>query len=47
MAACCGSTPGWHDPFISAEGLQTYGVSFFENYLANPQSKLLRLTKAA
>jgi hypothetical protein len=35
----------WHEPFISAEGLQEYGVSFFENYLANPQSKLLRLTK--
>ena len=42
-----GFTSEWHDPFISAEGLQTYGVSFFENYLANPQSKLLRLTKAA
>jgi len=35
----------WHEPFISAEGLKEYGVSFFENFLANPQSKLLRLTK--
>jgi hypothetical protein len=35
----------WCDPFISAAGLQEYGASFFENYLANPQSKLLRLTK--
>jgi hypothetical protein len=35
----------WHDPFISTDGLEEYGVRFFENYLANPQSKLLRLTK--
>jgi ubiquinone/menaquinone biosynthesis C-methylase UbiE len=40
-----GFTPQWHDPFISAEGLQTHGVSFFENYLASPQSKLLYLGK--
>jgi hypothetical protein len=40
-----GFTPEWHDPFISAEGLRTYGTNFFENYLANPQSKLLRLSK--
>lgn len=38
-------TSEWHDPFISAAGLKEYGASFFENYLANPQSKLLRLTK--
>jgi len=37
----------WHEPFISAEGLETYGAGFFENYLANPQSKLLRLSKSA
>ena len=36
----------WHDPFISAEGLKEYGARFFENYLANPQSKLLRLIKS-
>jgi 2-polyprenyl-3-methyl-5-hydroxy-6-metoxy-1,4-benzoquinol methylase len=47
IAADVGFTPEWHDPFISAEGLETYGVSFFENYLANPQSKLLRLAKTA
>lgn len=35
----------WHEPFISAEGVEEYGARFFENYLANPQSKLLRLTK--
>ncbi|HUE81078.1 MAG TPA: class I SAM-dependent methyltransferase [Pyrinomonadaceae bacterium] len=40
-----GFTSEWHDPFISAEGLKEYGSSFFDNYLANPQSKLLRLTK--
>jgi ubiquinone/menaquinone biosynthesis C-methylase UbiE len=45
IAADVGFTPEWHDPFISTEGLETYGASFFENYLANPQSKLLRLTK--
>ena len=37
--------PEWHDPFISAEGLAEHGAAFFANYLANPQSKLLRLTK--
>ena len=47
IQADVGFTPEWHDPFISAEGLETYGVSFFENYLANPQSKLLRLAKTA
>lgn len=40
-----GFTPEWHDPFISAEGLERYGASFFDNYLANPQSKLLCLSK--
>ena len=42
---CVGFTPEWHDPFISAEGLETYGAGFFKNYLANPQSKLLHLSK--
>ena len=42
-----GFTSEWHDPFISAAGLKEYGASYFENYLANPQSKLLRLTKRA
>jgi hypothetical protein len=46
IAGDVGFTPEWHDPFISAEGLKEYGASFFENYLANPQSKLLRLTKS-
>ncbi len=45
IASDVGFTSEWHDPFISAVGLEAYGVSFFENYLANPQSKLLRLTK--
>ena len=45
IAARVGFTSEWHDPFISAEGLEQYGVRFFENFLANPQSKLLRLTK--
>lgn len=40
-----GFTLDWRDPFISAEGLAEYGVQFFENYLRNPQSKLLLLTK--
>jgi SAM-dependent methyltransferase len=47
IAGRLGFTSEWHDPFISAEGLEKYGVGFFENYLANPQSKLLRLDKAA
>lgn len=45
IAVEVGFTPEWHEPFISAEGLEQYGAAFFENYLANPQSKLLRLTK--
>jgi 2-polyprenyl-3-methyl-5-hydroxy-6-metoxy-1,4-benzoquinol methylase len=45
IAVDVGFTPEWHDPFISAEGLETYGAGFFENYLANPQSKLLGLSK--
>ena len=46
IARDVGFTSEWHDPFISPEGLKQYGASFFENYLANPQSKLLRLTKS-
>jgi 2-polyprenyl-3-methyl-5-hydroxy-6-metoxy-1,4-benzoquinol methylase len=45
IAAEVGFTSEWYDPFISTEGLETYGAGFFENYLANPQSKLLRLTR--
>lgn len=45
IADAVGFTSEWHDPFISTAGLEKYGASFFENYLANPQSKLLRLTK--
>jgi 2-polyprenyl-3-methyl-5-hydroxy-6-metoxy-1,4-benzoquinol methylase len=45
IAVDVGFTPEWHDPFITADGLKTYGGSFFSNYLANPQSKLLLLSK--
>lgn len=41
-----GFTSDWRDPFISAEGLAEHREEFFENYLRNPQSKLLLLTKA-
>lgn len=47
IASDVGFTAEWHDPFLSDEGLATYGARFFENYLANPQSKLLRLSKVA
>lgn len=47
IAARLGFSSEWHEPFISAEGLATHGPGFFGNYLANPQSKLLRLTKRA
>ena len=47
IAADLGFSSEWHEPFISAEGLATHGPDFFGNYLANPQSKLLRLTKRA
>lgn len=40
-----GFDPEWRDPFISSEGLEEYGAGFFENYLSNPQSKLLVLSK--
>lgn len=45
IARRVGFTPDWHDPFISAEGLAEYGRDFFANYLSNPQSKLLRVTR--
>jgi 2-polyprenyl-3-methyl-5-hydroxy-6-metoxy-1,4-benzoquinol methylase len=45
LALHVGFTPQWHDPFISSEGIETYGAGFFDNYLANPQSKLLCLAK--
>lgn len=47
IAVDAGFTPEWHDPFISAEALEKYGADFFANYLDNPQSKLVRLTKNA
>lgn len=47
IARDVGFTPEWRGPFISAEGLETYGADFFANYLANPQSKLVRMTKHA
>jgi 2-polyprenyl-3-methyl-5-hydroxy-6-metoxy-1,4-benzoquinol methylase len=46
IAGEVGFTAEWHDPFISAAGLHEYGADFFGNYLANPQSKLLRLIKS-
>ena len=45
VARRVGFAPEWHDPFISAEGIAKYGVDYFANYLPNPQSKLLRLTR--
>lgn len=45
IARRAGFRPEWHDPFISAAGLAEHGADFFANYLANPQSKLLRLTR--
>jgi ubiquinone/menaquinone biosynthesis C-methylase UbiE len=45
IARRVGFTPDWHDPFISAEGLAEHGADFFANYVSNPQSKLLELTK--
>ena len=46
IAVAVGFAPEWHEPFISDEGLEQYGAAFFGNYLANPQSKLLRLAKS-
>lgn len=40
-----GFEPHWHEPFISERGLAEFGATYFENYLANPQSKLLELIK--
>lgn len=45
IAVSAGFYPEWHDPFISEEGLNEFGAEYFENFLANPQSKLLRLSK--
>jgi toxoflavin synthase len=45
IARRVGFAPAWHEPFISPEGLAQYGSDFFANYLVNPQSKLLQLTK--
>jgi 2-polyprenyl-3-methyl-5-hydroxy-6-metoxy-1,4-benzoquinol methylase len=44
IAGALGFRAEWHQPFISEEGLQTYGHHFFENYLANPQSVLWKLS---
>lgn len=46
IATSVGFTAEWHEPFISSEGLRTYGAGYFENYLASPQSILLKLTRA-
>lgn len=45
IASSVGFASVWHEPFISAEGLAEYGTDFFANYLPNPQSKLLEMTK--
>jgi 2-polyprenyl-3-methyl-5-hydroxy-6-metoxy-1,4-benzoquinol methylase len=45
IAADVGLTTEWHEPFISSEGLRTYGSRFFESYLGNPQSVLLKLMR--
>ena len=45
IAAEVGFDTEWRDPFIDEEGLKKYGPEFFSNYLANPQSKLLSMTK--
>ena len=45
IAVNVGFSADWYTPFISATGLREYGAGYFENYLANPQSKLLRLSK--
>lgn len=45
IASGIGFASSWHEPFISAEGLAEYGADFFANYLPNPQSKLLEMTK--
>ena len=45
IAAKVGFTTEWHEPFISSEGLRAYGSSFFENYLGNPQSVLVKLMR--
>lgn len=46
IAADTGFTSEWHDPYINPAGLEKYGAGYFENYLANPQSKLVRLSKS-
>lgn len=46
IARRVGFIPEWRDPFISADGLAEHGVEFFENYVGNPQSRLLLLTRA-
>lgn len=47
LAREVGFEPQWHEPIISEAGIREYGAGFFENYLANPQSKLLRLDKVS
>lgn len=45
IAHDAGFEPHWHEPFISDTGLAEFGAAYFEKFLANPQSKLLELTK--
>lgn len=45
IAQTVGFEPRWHDPFISDTGLEEFGEQYFDNFLANPQSKLLELRK--
>ncbi len=46
IARRVGLEPEWRDPFIGAAGVAEHGATFFANYLANPQSKLLLMTKS-
>lgn len=45
IATAVGLDCEWHDPFISEAGIEEYGADFFANYLANPQSKLVCMSK--
>jgi 2-polyprenyl-3-methyl-5-hydroxy-6-metoxy-1,4-benzoquinol methylase len=45
IAARVGFTTEWREPFISSEGLRTYGAGFFENYLDTPQSVLVKMSR--
>lgn len=46
IARDIGFEPQWYDPFIGDAGVAEFGSDYFENFLANPQSRLLQLSKA-